>query len=111
MSNFTFYSSPNLTLVCVSSDPPIRHSLATVARLTGVHPELLRYYCRHGLIAADDDADGHGPWFDADALQQVRRIEHYRRHLGVGRRALPLLCDLQREAERQQIELRFLSLP
>ena len=111
MSNFTFYTSPSLALVCVSSDHPARHSLAAAARLTGVHPELLRYYCRHGLVAAEYDAFGQGPWFDEHALQQVRRIEHYRRHLGVGRHALPLVCNLQREAEHRHIELRFLSLP
>jgi len=38
----------------------------------------------------------------------VRRIEHYRRHHGVNRQALPLLMDLLHEVERLQGELRFL---
>ena len=51
------------------------------------------------------------PTFDENALHEVRRIEHYRRHLGVGRRAVPLICELRREGERLQIELRFLGSP
>jgi DNA-binding transcriptional MerR regulator len=83
-------------------------SLLEVGRLTGVHPQLLLYYCRLGLLAP---ADGHlwdGPTFDRDAVAQVLRIEHYRDTLGVKRRALHLICELWREAERQQIDLEFL---
>ena len=111
MSQFTFYSNPTLTLVCVPSGAIPHVSLADAARLTGVHPEMLRYYCQAGLIEAV-----RGTWkdelcFAESALHEIRRIEHYRRHLGVGRRALPLVCELQRECERQHIELQFLRYP
>ncbi len=111
MTNFAFYDNPTLTLVCVSNDTPVFFSLDEAACLTGVHQEMLRYYCRLGLI------DGHpGPaatelLFDEDALREIHRIEHYRRHLGVGRRALPLICELRRQGERLQIELPFLRCP
>jgi len=111
MTKFIFYDNPTLTLVCVPSPAPLLHSLETSARLTGLHPEMLRYYCRTGLIAAHVGEGEGEPVFDDEALEDVRRIEHYRQHLGVGRRALPLVCELWREGERQQIELRFLRCP
>jgi len=49
--------------------------------------------------------------FDEEARHEVRRIEHCRRHLAVSRRALPLICELRREAERQNIEIHFLRGP
>jgi DNA-binding transcriptional MerR regulator len=111
MTDFTFYSSPALTLVCASPDAPTLYSLEAAAGLTGVHPEMLRYYCRLGLLEARRSVWGEELLFDEDALSEVRRIEHYRRHLGVHRRALPLICELRRASERQHIELRFLQAP
>ncbi len=111
IQNFTFYSSPTLTLVRVPCDEPVLFPLETAASLTGVHPEMLRYYCRAGLVEATLGAWGDQPRFDEDSLGEVRRIEHYRRHLGVGLRALPLISDLRREGERLHIELRFLKGP
>lgn len=111
MINFTFYANPTLALACVPAAAPVFYSLEAAAQISGVHPEMLRYYLRLGLI------EGHrGTWedelfFDDTALQEVRRLEHYRRHLGVNRRALPLICELRRESERQHIELRFLRSP
>jgi len=110
-AGFTFHVNPTLTLVLRPDDAPVMFSLETAARVTGVHPEMLRYYCRAGLIAclpglADDE-----PTFGEGALEEVRRIEHYRRHLAVSRRALPLVCELRRNAERQHIEIQFLRYP
>ena len=42
---------------------------------------------------------------------KVRRIEHYRRHLAVSRQALPLVCNLRREADRRHIVIEFLQYP
>jgi DNA-binding transcriptional MerR regulator len=86
-------------------------SLGVAADLTGVHPDMLRYYCRIGLLGVDRTGMLHEPTFDEDALQEVRRIEHYRRHLAVSRQALPLVCELRREAERRHIEIHFLRCP
>ena len=111
MTNFTFYSNPTLTLVCVSEDAPALFSLDEAASLTGVHQEMLRYYCRLGLIDGLHRLANTDLVFDLDALLEIRRIEHYRRHLGVGRQALPLICDLRRQGERLDIDLPFLSGP
>lgn len=111
MTNFTFYETPVLTLVCIPSGAPRLFSLKASADLTGVHPEMLRYYCRAGLIGHVQGLFEDEVLFDEETLHEIRRIEHYRRHLGVGRRALPLICELRREVERQHVELQFLECP
>ena len=110
-TRFTFHVNPTLTLVCLPSDARTLFSLETASKLTGVHPEMLRYYCRAGLIDALHGISETELCFEASALQQVRRIEHYRRDLAVGRQALPLICELQQEAERRHIEIQFLNCP
>jgi hypothetical protein len=110
-TDFIFSTNQTLTLVCLHTDAPVLFSLADAADLTGVHPEMLRYYSRTGLIQARVGKKESELFFDENALHEIRRIEHYRRHLGVGRRALPLICELQREGARQQIELHFLQYP
>jgi len=110
MSNFILTVNPTLTLVRVPSAPPAFFSLASAADLTEVHPEMLRYYCRVGLLGARRTEPGIELLFDVATLHEVRRLEHYRRHLGVHRRALPLLCELRRAAERLKVELRFLEV-
>ena len=111
VTTFTFHVNPTLTLVCVPAGTSALFPLGVAADLTGVHPDMLRYYCRVGLLGADRTGMWHEPTFDEDALQEVRRIEHYRRHLAVSRQALPLVCQLRREAERRRIEIHFLRCP
>ena len=50
--NSIFYANPILSLACVPGGTSTFYSPAAAARLTGVHGEMLRYYCRLGLIAA-----------------------------------------------------------
>lgn len=108
MTNFTFYSNSTLTLVCISDDSPALFSLDESANLTGVHQEMIRYYCRLGLIDGIKGLTAAELHFDEVALREIHNIEFYRRHLGVGRRALPLICELKRQGERLHIELPFL---
>ena len=111
MTNFIFYENPTLTIICVPASAPTLYSLATAAHLTGVHPELLRYYCQLGLLGDARAEAENDPTFDDNALFEVRRIEHYQRELGVNRQALPLICGLVREVDRLQTEIRFLRGP
>jgi len=110
-TRFTFHVNPTLTLVVLPDDALGLFSLEAAATLTGVHPDMLRYYCRVGLIDGLPGSLESELSFEKSALQEIRRIEHYRRHLAVSRRALPLICELRREAERQHIEIRFLRYP
>jgi DNA-binding transcriptional MerR regulator len=97
-----------LTLITIREAAPATYSLETAARLVGVHPEMLRYYCRVGLIGeAHGEADAE-PVFDDDAICELRRFERFRRQHGLDRRTLRLIFSLRREVERLQAELRFL---
>ena len=110
-TRFTIPVNPTLTLACVPAQTLPLFTLGAAAALTGVHPEMLRYYWRAGLVDALGSRSENELLFEESALHEIRRTEHYRRHLDVGRRALPLICELRREAERRQIEIRFLEFP
>ena len=103
--------SYSLTLVRVAEAGPATYSLEAAARLADVHPEMLRYYCRLGLFGAERARPEAELIFDDDALYELRRFEHYRRHHGVDRKTLRLICGLRREVERLQSEVRFLRGP
>ncbi len=111
MTNFIFYENPERAIICLTADARVLYSLETAAQLTGVPVEMLRHYCHLGLLGAARTAAEPGPVFDDNALYEVRRIEHHRRHHGVSLRALPLVCGLWREVEQLQTELRFLRGP
>ena len=101
----------SLTLLRVSVETPATCSLETAARLAGIHPELLRHYCRCGFLGAARVRPD-GTWdFDDDALFELRRLEHYRRHHGVDRHTLRLISGLWREIDRLQAEVRQLRGP
>ena len=100
-----------LALVHVTEVGPATYSLESAARLADVHPEMLRYYCQLGLFG-ETHAQTQGELvFDDNALYELQRFEHYRRHHGVNRKTLRLLCSLWRQIECLQTELRFLRGP
>jgi DNA-binding transcriptional MerR regulator len=110
MSNFVIIENQSIEL---TRAPATRstHSLEDAAKVADVHPELLRYYCRVGLFGPHHAESGSDPIFDDDAIYELRRIEHYRRHYGVNRRALPLISSLLRELARLEAEVRFRGFP
>ncbi len=110
MSAFVGRRKNVLARIQVFVTGPAVHSLVEAAALTGVRPDLLRYYCRAGLLGRER-AGTAAPTFDDGALYEVRRIEHLRQAYGVTRRALPLFCDLLHQVERLQAEVRFLRGP
>ena len=108
MSNFILVEQQSLTVTEFSANNQQQYSLDEAAQHTAVHPDLLRYYCRAGLLGEgrmDAETD---PSFDDDCLYEIRRIEHYRHHHSVNLRALPLLLGLLREIDRLRSELHFL---
>lgn len=98
----------SLVLVHAGPPGPASYSLGTAAELAGVHPEMVRHYCRLGLFGEERARPGIEPVFDDDALYELRRFEHYRQKQGVNRKTLRLICGLWREIDRLQAELRFL---
>lgn len=111
MSESTLPQKYSLTLVRVAEAGPATYSLEAAAGLAGVHPEMLRYYCRLGLFGEARARPETEPVFDDDAIYELRRFEHYRRHHGMNRKTLRLVCGLWREIERLQNEIRFLRGP
>jgi DNA-binding transcriptional MerR regulator len=103
-------SSPNysFSLVRATEVGPMAYSLEAAARIAGVHPEMLRHYCRLGLFGEALAQPENELIFDDNALYELRRFEHYRRHHGVNRKTLRLICGLWQEIERLENELRFL---
>lgn len=101
----------SLMLVRVTEVSPATYSVETAAELAGVPPDLLRYYCRLGLLGETRTRREADPILDDDALYELRRFEHYRRHHRVDRATLRLICSLRREVERLQAEIRFLRGP
>jgi hypothetical protein len=61
---------------------------------------MLRYYSRASLIKTRHEILDTDRLFDENALHEIRHTAHDRRHLGIGRRALPLICELRRAGER-----------
>jgi DNA-binding transcriptional MerR regulator len=111
MSDFIIVENYGLTVSHFTEAGRAAYSLEAASNLTGVHPDMLRYYCRAGLLGDYYAALTVDPTFDDDALYEVRRIEHYRRDQGVNLHALPVICALQREVEQLRAELRFLRGP
>ncbi len=112
MNALVVYSSTMRTLECRPGGASAPYySLQTASRLTGVHPDLVDYYCRLGLVEGIIEQPSAERIFEPSALEEIRRLEHYRRNLGVQRRALFLLCELWREAEHQGLRLNFLRIP
>ena len=107
MSNFVIVEQLSLTITDYGSPSQHPYSLEEAAQHTAVHPDLLRYYCRAGLLGEARANPEEEPTFDDDCLYEIRRIEHYRHHHSVNLRALPLLLGLLREIDSLRRELRF----
>jgi DNA-binding transcriptional MerR regulator len=108
MNNTGFAEENSLTLICVTEANPSTYSLEAAASLAGIHPEMLRYYCRLGLCGEVRARPETELIFDDDAIYQLRRFEHYRRNNRVSRKTLRLIFSLWRDIELLQTELRFL---
>jgi chaperone modulatory protein CbpM len=85
---------------------PLRLSTETYARLTGVHPELIRRMAALGLLEVYRDAAGN-LWFDPSEVAAMARIRRIRAGLNVNYAALGLVLDLldridQLEQSRQR---------
>lgn len=111
MKTNSYSSSALLVLdLDVSIHSPANYSLAVAASACGVHPDLVLHYCRIGLLGPALANPPGEPVFSDDSLFELRRVEHYRRHHGIERRTLRLLCGLWHDVDRLEAELRVLRL-
>lgn len=111
MSTADSTASYSLTLVRLPEVRPEHYTIETAARLAGIHPEMLRYYCRLGVLGEERAQPEIEPILDDDALYELRRFEYYRQQHRVDRQTLRLICHLRREVERLEAEIRFLRGP
>jgi len=95
----------SLSIEVRPSETP-HYSLEEAAERTSVEPELLRRYCREGMLGSARTESGGDPVFDDDALYDIRRIEHLRHQQGVPLEVLPMVFQLVNEVERLREELR-----
>lgn len=109
MPNFIFYVNPDVTLMCRPPSASGLFSLETAASLTGVHPEMLKYYLLAGLLSFERTALSDEPVFNTEALAEIRRIDAYRQDGNIPLKALPLVCSLQVEIDRLNREIRRLQ--
>ena len=87
---------------------PFRLSLDNYARLTGVHPDLVRRLTALGLLEMTRDADG-GLWFEPSQIAAMAKIQRLHRELNLSYASLGLIIDLLdriAQLERLQRQLR-----
>ncbi|MFC8358275.1 chaperone modulator CbpM [Streptomyces griseorubiginosus] len=73
--------------------PVPKLSLATVARRSGLHPELIRRFVALGLVDAERDAAGHLV-FDPTAPAVLARVQRLRTGLCLNYASIGLVLDL-----------------
>ncbi|WP_374313356.1 chaperone modulator CbpM [Microbacterium sp.] len=83
---------------------PYRLSLDSYARITGVHPDLIRRLVALGLLEITRDAEGN-LWFDPSQVREMATIQRLHLRLNVSYGSLGLVMDLLdriSELERSQ---------
>ena len=83
-------------------------SLDNYARLTGVHPDLVRRLTALGLLEMTRDAEG-GLWFEPSQIAAMAKIQRLHRELNLSYASLGLIIDLLdriAQLERLQRQLR-----
>ena len=72
---------------------PFRLSLDNYARLTGVHPDLVRRLTALGLLEMTRDAEG-DLWFEPSQIAVMAKIQRLHRELNLSYASLGLIIDL-----------------
>ena len=86
---------------------PYRLSLESYARMTAVHPELVRRLVALGLLDVTRDAQGR-LWFDPSQVREMARIQRLRMSLNLGYSAIGLVVELlDRIAELEKEQRRM----
>lgn len=70
--------------------------------LTRVPQREILSHCRQDLVAPVGDSERDGAYFDNDAIQALRRIEHLRTDFGSSLDGIKLIFDLTSEVKRLQ---------
>jgi len=85
---------------------PFRLSLDSYARLTGVHPDLVRRLTALGLLEMTRDTSG-DLWFEPSQVSAMARIQRLHRELNLNYASLGLIIDLlDRITQLEQLQRR-----
>jgi hypothetical protein len=88
---------------------PYRLSLDSYARITGVHPELVRRLVTLGLLDITRDAQGN-LWFDPDQVREMATIQRLHLRLNLTYSSLGLVMHLlERISDLERSQRRSLS--
>ena len=88
---------------------PHRLSLDSYARITGVHPELVRRLVTLGLLDVTRDAEGN-LWFDPSQVREMATLQRLHLRLNLAYSSLGLVMDLlDRISELEASQRRPLS--
>jgi DNA-binding transcriptional MerR regulator len=95
-------------LIPYQPDPEALYSLEWVASFSRIPRRQIVLYARQGLIHPALDPLVGGWYFDAAAIQTLRRIEQLRAMHRLDMLGIKLVLDLLREVEMLRTEVRFL---
>jgi chaperone modulatory protein CbpM len=88
---------------------PYRLSLDSYARITGVHPELVRRLVTLGLLDITRDAEGN-LWFDPSQVREMATLQRLHLRLNLAYSSLGLVMDLlDRISDLERSQRRSLS--
>lgn len=88
---------------------PYRLSLDSYARITGVHPELIRRLVTLGLLDITRDAEGN-LWFEPSQVREMATIQRLHLRLNLTYSSLGLVMDLlDRISDLERSQRRSLS--
>jgi hypothetical protein len=77
----------------------VGYPIETAAELTGIRPELIRYYCERRLISPVAEREPGNFIFDAPGLCAMRRITILRREHGLDFAAARIIVDLLQQVD------------
>ncbi|GAB2452984.1 DNA-binding transcriptional MerR regulator [Conyzicola lurida] len=88
---------------------PYRLSLDSYARITGVHPDLVRRLVALGLLEISRDAEGR-LWFDPSQVREMATIQRLHLRLNLSYASLGLVMDLlERISDLERLQRRTRS--
>lgn len=86
-----------------NKDKPL-YMISVVSELLNVHPQTLRIYEREGFICPRRTSGNTRLYSERD-VEQVRRIMHLTRELGVNLAGVEVVLEMRRKMEKMQAEL------
>lgn len=84
-------------------DKPL-YMISVVAELLGIHPQTLRLYEREGFIRPRRTRGNTRLYSERD-VEEVRRVLHLTRDLGVNLAGVDVILEMRRKMEKAQAEL------